>query len=903
MFKKITFLKFLILTTFCQAACLQTTFASDDYIKPSLFEIVEEIKQLTENYTPESRPQLRTGPITDPNTEILLNKITEIYEAIYNSDIIALKASSGDLVNYSEKTKILFDDEIAQLHMLYVRAVEENQSQDVILSEIKDFSLDGYWFVRFSALRLSSYLNSESLDRQPALRDAQDALSIIPEDGTALALYAKTHVVELIAKLHNLQNNPELAIAASKEFLDLTQNDFKPEASLDLLNNLLFSHSNWRDHETQKYLASEILELETKISSSIPGLTELRIARAFNDSQNFRYAMDFAKQSYEKSAHPSVIKQARQAEAIALAGLGDTDQSKAIAKEIDLAFSFEEVMSSDSSDSLYLGYLLALNEGDRATAIALYNRRLDVASQKLLSASSRDTSSMLASLENSRERQAERAAAAEREALLQAQKIDKQRKLNRALTILVVLLAIASSAMLVFLKYREKIMKALAIKTEEAASADKLKTEFLGLISHELRTPLNGIIGFSDILSRTHQDPDVRQKSSIILESGHDLLSIIEAMTDMARIDANRMEVLPEETNVSELLTEVASSFEPKAKSKKLVFTAFVDPALSEHRVDGPRLRQCVETLLSNAVSFTGHGRVHLHATAQTSEAGEVTGLKLIVADTGLGMTDLVQSRLFTPFMQADTSMKRKHQGAGLSLAIARALARLMGGDITVLSRESRGSEFTLTVTLAPVERQIVEASDNRPVAVDADKTDTQKLALPAPIIDLMQPQTKERPAPLYNAFSTTASGERAHILKGPSNPLANLHILIVGSNDEPLRARIERAGCHSIAVADGEAALTALDAAAFDIVVLDSQNNDIDPADVTRRIRAAEANFADIPIIALSAEAVPDQHAACLAAGVDIFLTKPVAMKELADALTFLLGDTPADNFKSAVA
>lgn len=903
MLKKLTFVKYLMLLAVFSGLSADTAFADDRDLNPALVEVVEEIRSRAEAHTSEQPLELRTGSVSDPSVMELILSVQNIHEITYRKNSIDLRQKVDEFRIDSEKKASNLNVEVSQIFEAYTEALEQNLTHEDILKTVKTYTTDGHWFVRFTALRLSSNLHSQNLERQPALQDAQNALSIIPEDNSVLPYYAKTRVVELIAQLHNLQNNPKLAIAASKEFLDLTKNDFKPEASLDLLNNLLFSHSNWRDHETQKYLASEILELETKISSSIPGLTELRIARAFNDSQNFRYAMDFAKQSYEKSAHPSVIKQARQAEAIALAGLGDTDQSKAIAKEIDLAFSFEEVMSSDSSDSLYLGYLLALNEGDRATAIALYNRRLDVASQKLLSASSRDTSSMLASLENSRERQAERAAAAEREALLQAQKIDKQRKLNRALTILVVLLAIASSAMLVFLKYREKIMKALAIKTEEAASADKLKTEFLGLISHELRTPLNGIIGFSDILSRTHQDPDVRQKSSIILESGHDLLSIIEAMTDMARIDANRMEVLPEETNVSELLTEVASSFEPKAKSKKLVFTAYVDPALSEHRVDGPRLRQCVETLLSNAVSFTGRGRVHLHATAQTSEAGEVTGLKLIVADTGLGMTDLVQSRLFTPFMQADTSIKRKHQGAGLSLAIARALARLMGGDITVLSRESRGSEFTLTVTLAPVERQIVEASDNRPVAVDADKTDTQKLALPAPIIDLMQPQTKERSAPLYNAFSTTASGERAHILKGPSNPLANLHILIVGSNDEPLRARIERAGCHSIAVADGEAALTALDAAAFDIVILDSQNHDIDPANLTRRIRAAEANFADIPIIALSAEAVPDQHAACLAAGVDIFLTKPVAMKELADALTFLLGDTPADNFKSAVA
>jgi len=263
---------------------------------------------------------------------------------------------------------------------------------------------------------------------------------------------------------------------------------------------------------------------------------------------------------------------------------------------------------------------------------------------------------------------------------------------------LVAFLTAAMITLLVFLRFREKIMKQLAIKTREAASAERLKAEFLGLVSHELRTPLNGVIGLSDILTRTHADADTRFKTGVILESGHRLLSVVEAMTDMAQLDAHKMQLFAEPTIISDVLAAPIETARGRAADKALTFTTYVDPDLGTHDVDGLRLGQCVGYLLSNAVKFTDAGRVHVHVTAVREESDAVSGMQIVVADTGIGMTDLIHSRLFTPFMQADTSMSRKFEGAGLSLAITRALARMMGGDVTVTTKQGRGTEFVMDV-------------------------------------------------------------------------------------------------------------------------------------------------------------------------------------------------------------
>jgi len=278
--------------------------------------------------------------------------------------------------------------------------------------------------------------------------------------------------------------------------------------------------------------------------------------------------------------------------------------------------------------------------------------------------------------------------------------LDRQRKLNKSLMVLTGVVSLVALAAIIIMRMREKLLRQLKIKTKEAASAEKLKTEFLGMISHELRTPLNGIIGISDFLANYHEDPAIRKKTGIILDSGNELLSVIESLTDMARLDAGQLELAPHEADLSTALSNMPLNWTEMAEEKGLTFTHFVDPKIGTHHIDEERLVQCLNIVLENAIRFTDAGRVHMHITAEVNNSEQVTGMTAIIADTGQGMSAHVQSRLFTPFMQADTSRKRTHMGTGLSLAIAYALVAKMGGTLNVISREGRGSEFKFDIPL-----------------------------------------------------------------------------------------------------------------------------------------------------------------------------------------------------------
>ena len=476
--------------------------------------------------------------------------------------------------------------------------------------------------------------------------------------------------------------------------------------------------------------------------------------------------------------------------------------------------------------------------------------------------------------------------------------IKKQRRLNWVLAVLSSLLAICALLAVIFARYRNRISKELAIKTKEAASADKLKTDFLGMISHELRTPLNGIIGISDLLAHHYPDPDVRHKTSIVLDSGNQLLNVVSSITDMATVEAGKMEVYPHGSDIPSLLAETIAECQDKADKKSLAFTQFIDPELHIHATDGQRLQQCVFNLLDNAIKFTDEGRVHLHVTAQKDETGHITGLRAIVADTGQGMSELVQSRLFTPFMQADSSMTRKFGGAGLNLAVTRALARLMDGDLTMVSREGRGSEFTLDLDFAtsitldaadPISTSVTQVAE-APSILDmqmSDIIDDTPLTTDGAVIDLMLPTASDTPA----LHSATVEVE-------PTTPstkisdLTGLRILLVDdieSNRDIVRMMLEAEGCICFDAANGEDAITALHAGPIDIVMMDIRMPVMDGVEATRAIRQSDTPFARVPIIALTADSEAQTNAACMAAGADIFLTKPIMAHELTRALRFL--------------
>jgi len=435
------------------------------------------------------------------------------------------------------------------------------------------------------------------------------------------------------------------------------------------------------------------------------------------------------------------------------------------------------------------------------------------------------------------------------------------------------------------------MVRELEIKTKEAASAEQLKADFLGMISHELRTPLNGIIGISDFLANNHVDPDIREKTGIILRSGNDLFAVVESLTDMARLEAGQLALVPFDADLSKSLAEIPNRWTPNAKAKGLVLTSFIDPALTQHHVDELRLLQCINILVTNAISFTDVGRVHLHITADKDAQSHVTGLTAIVADTGQGMNELVQSRLFTPFMQADTSRKRTHMGTGLSLAIAHELINMMGGKLSVVSREGRGSEFTITVPLEQA-KNISPASDDvealESEAPESDLPTRESSVSETPVldgpdapqrefIDLMQPQGGQRSLHDLNGGAAVEGQRRILIIDNQSSDRESIKTLLMAEG-------------HICDVAIGSGpSFNKLEQGQFDLIILDMHMTPLQGLETLRLIRDSETSFAKLPVIVLTAENDADMNAVCMDAGADLFLTKPVESDELLRAMAYL--------------
>ena len=914
------------LMSFC-LACLAIllpqialTQVDDGTIDPRLQEFVQIVRARVE--APDISNLNRSSSLEQ--NEVNLNLVTGLQAASYSR---VPQTILDSVAEFHETYKVdggLTLDRIASLYTDYAHGLEQSLSSKDLQNAVRKYTETGNWFEKYIALQHLSYLHGTNQERQAALQKAQLALSIIPENSETdiFAKYAKSRLTYSIAHLHNLQGNSSLALSTSLEYLKLTEDDPNLEDEIDLINNLIFAFGLSRNHEAQLFLSEHLLELEKTRSSNVPGLSEMRIAGVMNDVGRFEEALDYATKAYDKAENPVIVRNSKIFKAIALAGLGRTSEAKRVAQIADVDFTRKNMLETETSKrAIYLAFLLAQKE-DPAYATQLFNRQLDVTAQNFLSHNSRDTTAMLAELENSRERQAEREAAAEREAELQALTIDRQRALNRALIILSLLLGGAAIASFLFMKFRMRIVGELEEKTIEAASAQKLKTEFLGMISHELRTPLNGIIGISDFLAHYHEDPDIRNKTGIVLKSGQDLLSVVESLTDMARLDAGQLMLVPHDADLSVSLAAVPEPWAEPAQEKGLAFTHFVDPAITEHHIDEERLLQCLNILLSNAIRFTKAGRVHLHITADKSSENEIIGLTAIVADTGQGMSELVQSRLFTPFMQADTSLKRTHMGTGLSLAIAYGLAERMNGTLSVFSRETRGSEFKLQIPLAPakgdqqaekiqpsliapsLERATERVDDLAEVIAAVDARAEQETAVSdepaletasAPqteLIDLMQPRAGQ-PA-LHEHVSADV----------PSFGAEDRRILVV-DNHEPERRQVASIlnlhGHICSEAADSFAALDLLEQMAFDVIILDIHLTPIDGAEVLRRIRKSGRAYANIPAVVITANDAVGSTAECMSAGADLFLTKPVRKEELLQTINFLQFEVPRSGVKSA--
>lgn len=379
----------------------------------------------------------------------------------------------------------------------------------------------------------------------------------------------------------------------------------------------------------------------------------------------------------------------------------------------------------------------------------------------------------------------------------------------------------------------------LSIAKDVAESASRAKTAFLANMSHELRTPLNGIIGMNYLARRHTEDPAVRD---FLLKSdrmSQQLLSLINDILDLTKIEAERLTLESVDFRLDDVLQHAERQLSVVATEKGLALRFDVPPMDGQRvlRGDPHRLGQIVLNLMSNALKFTEQGSVQVRAEIEAASGLPV--VRCTVQDTGIGIEPANQGRLFTPFMQADSSTTRRFGGTGLGLSIVRQLARLMGGDVEFSSAPGVGSTFRFHVQLgwgtAP-QQQAVTTDDG-------------------------------------------SAAERALRAACPG-------LLVLLAEDEPSaqeisQALLELAGCAVDTVGDGASAVAMAKNKAYDLILMDVQMPGMSGLEATRLIRQ-ESHNRETPVIATTANAFDEDVAACRAAGMDEHLAKPIIAERL---------------------
>ena len=379
----------------------------------------------------------------------------------------------------------------------------------------------------------------------------------------------------------------------------------------------------------------------------------------------------------------------------------------------------------------------------------------------------------------------------------------------------------------------------LAIAKELADSAEKTKREFLATMSHELRTPMNGILGMTELLIGVETDGERREQLATIKSSADLLLEMVNDILDFSLAESGRLEIRATPFSLRACVSSVATLHGQAMAQKELRFTTHFGDELPD-RVSGDavRIRQVLTNLLGNAQKFTPEGgRVALDVGAIRDE-GDRCVLRFAVSDTGIGIPGAKQSAIFHAFTQLDGSHSRRFGGTGLGLAIANHLVRLMGGELRVTSQTDRGSTFWFTV---PVE----------------------KVAAPA-----------ETPAPAPPEAARERAATPLRVLLAEDNRV----------NQKVAVRALERCGHQVVVVDDGAQAVRAVsEQAPFDCVLMDLQMPEMDGTEATRAIRERERETGKhLRIIALTANVMEGDREACLAAGMDDFLAKPLKLPEL---------------------